>query len=258
MKRNMLTMNRTLLIAMLIIFIFPLFGLANVVRAQSDAACEIDLTALAADLFSAQSLAGSGDLDGGLSLVGTLREQLRTIREACEAVGVTAEAVLDGTYTAPNGTFRLDYPRAWIVGNFSTAPNGGGVVFANSQSAVAAMSSRMPVLNPRQQATILSVTTPDVYGIVPDENNVIGSVIAQFGEQGLAPYTRSEAVIDEDGNFATMLFTAAGAEGVADVEGELLVSRLEDGRFAFMIALTPPGEYAALRPIAVAMTRSVN
>lgn len=251
-------MTRSFLVTALIVFLFPLFGLGHSARAQDAAGCTFDLAALAPDLFNAQAAAGSGDLETGLEIVARVREQLRALRLSCESAGIEPAAVLDGRYTAPNGTFRLEYPLEWVVGNFSPAPNGGGVIFGSSQSAVAAMSTRMPVLNPSQQATILSVTTPEVYGIIPDENDVLRSVMRQFGEQGLAPYTRSEPVINEEGTFGTLAFSSNGVPGVANVEGELIVSRLSDGRFAFLIALAPPGEYAALRPIAVAMTRSVS
>lgn len=261
MKGNTITMMRkTMRFAALIMFLFPMFGLAHHAYAQ-DATCTIELSSLAAEVITTQAVASGGDIPAGIAGVTSLRDQIRAIREACEAAGVQAVAVLDGRYVAPNASFRTEYPIDWIIGNFTPAPSGGGIVFGNSQGAITSVSSRNPILNPGQQAIILTVTTAEAYGIVIDEAAPLTSLITQFAAQAVAMYDRSEPVVDEEAGFARLAFAPPEpVEGIeiAQVQGEVMISRLPEGRYAFVIALTLPGEYPALQPIAEALTRSVN
>lgn len=236
--------------------------------AQSDGACDRNLSQLVAGLVEAQAALSSGDSQNAIPVLRAAAAALTTIADECEAsLGGTSASTdstpipqsvsIPGSFHAANGAFVFDYPPEWTVSDFiAVQDNSGAVSIANSADALAALNGNPIVLASGQQAvqilggTAVALTNGEIdQGTIENLTSYFQATFEQLASTLEEPET-----FESNGRPASrMLF-----EG-ENFDGELVIVQLEDGaRFIVIGALAAKGERDTLIPIIDSIAASLQ
>jgi hypothetical protein len=234
-------MKRWISFAFLILVLSPL----AVLQAQ-EGGCDPDLLDETARLLEAQTAANAGDTAGAAAIITEVQAQLEAILSACGG----SDSVLTGMLEFPDGLFRIRYPAEWqqispvnqayIIGNNADAvtilaeSNLGNPIPAGSQAVIAIYGSL---------DSFFDVETFDEFrerledGDLSSESRFINPQMVTVNDFPGYRYTIESDVLQ-------------GAAYTFDLGASKKV--------AFFVALTPPGEFAAMEPLFEAVVASMN
>ncbi len=159
------------------------------------------------------------------------------------AAAPATPAPLTQTFQSSDGTITFSYPDGWIIND---AP--GLVTIANSQTAIEAQ-----IATPGQFQARL-ITTPisaiEGLGIVATPRDVL-----QFFAEGLST---SGVTFNAPTDLSVGTRPAARIEGSGtDGQGLVLAMNLDNGNYAFVSAISAPGEISRFEPTLLAILESL-
>ncbi|MCC6615646.1 MAG: hypothetical protein IT320_19410 [Anaerolineae bacterium] len=230
------------------IFVLLLIITAPAAAQDETQACDINLVEAIAALSQAQLSADSGNTGAAVETIEAVQAQLADIVSAC----AQTQAVLDRTYSPPDGAFAVDYPQSWS----HLSPTRDVIALSNDQQVLnsAVENDLGNPLAPGSVVVVVGVLDTDETSL--DEGD-FDDFVAEFQDEGVV------ATIDLAGPIHSPEIGRYDARAIDirsdDVEGIIYFLNPDaDGQVMVVIGLAPTGEYANFAPVVDAMAASVR
>jgi hypothetical protein len=212
--------------------------------AQAQVACPVDLLGEISALVEAQTAAQAGDSAEAVARIAEVQAQLDVILAACDQ-----SSILPQVLRLPDGLFRIGYPADWS----SQSPVGGVYILSNSTdaSAIIADSNLGEAIPSGSQVVIVLYGSAESLFSV-DDFDAFRRLVEEEGLNSEAQFTRPEAISRNE---------VAGVRYNVEsdiLEGTAYAFDLRGGKIAFLIGLSPLGEFTDLEPLFEAMVSSMD
>lgn len=244
-----------------LLFVVLLFAFR--VHAQEDT-CQIDVDAAIALLEEARAKASDNDADGAHSLLLDAAATIDALLLACPGkIDISAEKTLTvDDEGSPIGQLRFNYPAGWLTAEeHSDFPN---ILIASNASALAKPldSALPPPFAPGEVLIALGVVNTrmmslnDSLGKSPTPVDFVEGLIAQIeATLGKASDPTSRALNDHPAAWVTLTDQSEFNLLLLIVDTQRKTSD-EQSQYVVMLALTAPGELAAIEPTLLAMAET--